>query len=93
MDGHYLWFCFKREQYRAPPTPPTFDGLPFPAVNGAIWTVRYEFCCYLMVAALGLCGVCKRRGVVLILAIASYLAYITQANGLLTISNADLVIR
>jgi len=91
MDGHYLWFCFKRlAALRVPSTPPTFVGLPYPAVNGAIWTVRYEFCCYLMVAALGLFGVCKRRSLVLALAIGSYLAYVAQANGLLTLGGADL---
>jgi peptidoglycan/LPS O-acetylase OafA/YrhL len=31
-----------------PTTPPTFENLPFPSVNGSLWTIQYEFLCYLI---------------------------------------------
>jgi peptidoglycan/LPS O-acetylase OafA/YrhL len=36
-------------------------SLPTPlAFNGSLWTLAYEFCCYISVAALGLIGVIRR---------------------------------
>jgi peptidoglycan/LPS O-acetylase OafA/YrhL len=32
-----------------------------PEVNGSLWSIRYEFLCYLAVAAWGLCGILSRR--------------------------------
>jgi peptidoglycan/LPS O-acetylase OafA/YrhL len=47
----------------APSTPPVFPGKPeaLAQVNGALWTIQYEFRCYLMVALFGLCGLLHRR--------------------------------
>ncbi|MBV9849072.1 MAG: acyltransferase [Armatimonadetes bacterium] len=45
--------------------PPVFLHLPFPnAVDGSFWTLRYEFWCYVLVAALGLLGLYRRRALV-----------------------------
>jgi peptidoglycan/LPS O-acetylase OafA/YrhL len=34
--------------------------------NGSLWTIRYEFLCYVAVAALGMCGFLRRRWLVAI---------------------------
>ncbi len=47
-----------------PHTNGTFTGLAYPYVNGALWTILYEFGCYLVVMALGLTGVLRQRGLV-----------------------------
>ena len=44
-----------------PSTPPTFAGTPYAAVNANLWTIPYEFACYLCVAGLGICGLIRRR--------------------------------
>jgi peptidoglycan/LPS O-acetylase OafA/YrhL len=49
----------------SPATPPVFPGQAYPTVNGAMYTIGYEFRCYLLVALLGLCGLLRRPFVML----------------------------
>ncbi len=38
-----------------------FPGSAYPVVDGAMWTIAYEFRCYLLVLAMGLAGALRRR--------------------------------
>ena len=41
-----------------------FAGTPYSVLNGAAWTIQYEFACYLVIGALGLVGVLRSVWVV-----------------------------
>jgi peptidoglycan/LPS O-acetylase OafA/YrhL len=47
----------------APSTPPVFPGDFYPLANGSLWTVAFEFRCYLLVALWGICGLFRRTAV------------------------------
>jgi peptidoglycan/LPS O-acetylase OafA/YrhL len=43
--------------------PKLFGHLPVADVNGSLWSVRFEFLCYLLLALLGVTGALRRPGV------------------------------
>lgn len=59
---------------RYPMVQGAFPGQPFPDVNGAMYTIAYEFRCYLLVIVLGTTGLLKRAWPLAVLAVALLLA-------------------
>ncbi len=60
-----------------------FAGNPYPGpINGSIWSISYEFWCYLGVALLAVAGVLRRRSLVAMLFVVSWLVGIAfRAEG------------
>ena len=58
---HIPYFVGMAATLSMPKVPPTFLHNPFAGVvNGSLWTIRYEFGCYLIVAAIGLASVLRK---------------------------------
>lgn len=67
-----------------PSTPPTFEGNNYDFVNGSLWTIRYEFACYLLVMVLGLAELLASARVVTVLwlaILAAFLAFRAHHSG------------
>jgi len=57
-----------------------FQHNPVPFVNGTLWTIKYEFDCYILIAVLGISGFLSRATVTSILGLFG-LAYVAQSFG------------
>lgn len=61
---------FAQAAFLRPPRINTeFTGLAYPQLNGPMWTIAFEFRCYILVAVFGLVGLLRRRQVILVLAL------------------------
>jgi peptidoglycan/LPS O-acetylase OafA/YrhL len=60
---NFLSFLMGLIFLQAPNVPPTFVGQFHPVLNGPLYTIAYEFRCYLLVTIFGICGLFKRRWV------------------------------
>ncbi len=58
-----------------PSTAPAFTDWPYPLVNGALWTIQYEFACYLLVLLLGASGLLGRQRMLVLLWAAALLGF------------------
>ncbi len=82
---------------RMPNTPPTFVGSYYPAVNGPLWTIRFEFMCYLLILAMGMTGALRGEVPVVALWAISLIAFLlfrfSERRGAVTgaIAGGDLV--
>lgn len=57
--------------------PGVFETNPYPAaVNGSLWTLPYEFTCYLFIAVLGLSFLLKQKWAVLIIFLCCFFSFI-----------------
>ncbi|MFM7322777.1 MAG: acyltransferase family protein [Armatimonadota bacterium] len=57
-------FAMRAAMLRTMDVPETFPANPHHGINLSLWTIAYEFLCYLMVATFGLLGILRRRWVV-----------------------------
>jgi peptidoglycan/LPS O-acetylase OafA/YrhL len=67
--------------------PQTFQDNHWPYVNGPIWTIQYEFACYILIALLGLTGILRRRAFLLILFLPVLLFHVFQVPAGLSLYN------
>jgi peptidoglycan/LPS O-acetylase OafA/YrhL len=63
LFARFFWNAVGHPQYFLPGV---FTHNPVPYVNGQLWTVPYELDCYLILTALALIGVVKRRWILLL---------------------------
>lgn len=74
----------------APVTPEVFAGSHYAGVNNALWTIRYEFICYLLVLALGMFGIVQRRRLLAAVAAALPLLFVAAHSGALGLTGLSM---
>jgi len=72
--------------------PTVFPNTPYPRLNGAIWSIPFEFICYLLVLVCGLTGVLNRRWIWFLLFLICAISHIANRMGMTHIS-FDVLIR
>jgi peptidoglycan/LPS O-acetylase OafA/YrhL len=75
LAGRVANFVFSTSVLREFSYQNAFSLNPDGAINGSVWTISYEFACYIAVALLGVGGLLRRKKVILILFCASLIAF------------------
>ncbi len=81
--GQYAWLLFSMLSLQAPFYPGAFHALHCPYLNVPMWTIGYEFRCYLLVALAGMSGILLRPRWFLVLVAALFLGWVLENNGFL----------
>jgi peptidoglycan/LPS O-acetylase OafA/YrhL len=58
-----------------------FSGTAVSILNGSMWTISYEFRCYIMVMLMGACGILRRRWMYLALIVIVFLVTLLPIEG------------
>ncbi|MEO7494788.1 MAG: acyltransferase [Massilia sp.] len=61
-----------------PEVPPVFAGSFYPRINGAMWTISFEFMCYMVVLLAGIAGLVGRRRAWLAATIVLFAAFVAE---------------
>jgi peptidoglycan/LPS O-acetylase OafA/YrhL len=70
---------FRMAELNKPAIPWTLKSAPYPNdINGPLWTIRYEFYCYLLVPLLGFAGLYKKKYFVVILFLIAFVSQLLQ---------------
>ena len=74
--SHNLMFSFLRTALLQPPdVPHSFIGQKHPDINGAMWTIAYEFRCYLLVLLIARIGLLRRPAMIFASALLLFLVF------------------
>ena len=60
-----------------------FKGMPEPGLNDSVWTIQFEFVCYLLVPLAALLGFFKNRVFFIIAFVIVYLVFFLQMKGII----------
>jgi peptidoglycan/LPS O-acetylase OafA/YrhL len=82
---HFPWSAFFRSvlTLHQPELPEVFPGTPWNYINGSMWTISFEFKCYLLVLAAGLAGLTKFPRTWLAGALLAGFVHVLQKMGLI----------
>lgn len=86
----HFWITgfFKNLFLLQPPEPaPVFRGTFYAGLNNAMWTIGYEFKCYLIVLLFGSCGAFKHRRLWLAVTGCIFLALLLEKAGIFTLTS------
>ena len=74
--GDWARVAYRTLLLKAPEIPGVFTGLPYAGLNGSMWSISYEFRCYIGVAVLGVLGIYKFPRLFLAMTLAALVAMI-----------------